>query len=81
MGRNAFHQTSLLKAPSNVALNTSGVGASTASLGNLFHYLTSLIIKNFFIISNIGLPSFILKPLPLVLPLHALVKSPSPAFL
>ncbi|KAK4822238.1 hypothetical protein QYF61_011879 [Mycteria americana] len=56
-----------------------GNGASTTSLGNLFQCLTTLIVKNFFLISSLNLPSFSLKPLPLVLSLHALVKSPSPA--
>ena len=48
-------------------------------LGNLFQCLTTFTVNNFFLISN--LPSFSLKPLPLVLSLHALVNSPSPAFL
>jgi len=56
-------------------------GASTASLGNLLQCLTTLIVKNFFFIPSLNLPSFSLKPLPLVLSLHALVKSTSPAFL
>jgi len=58
-----------------------GGGAFTASLGNLFKYLTSLMVKNFILISNLDITCFSLKPLPLVLSLHALVKSPSPAFL
>ena len=37
--------------------------------------------KNFFLISNLNLPSFSLEPFPLVLSLHPLVKSPSPSFL
>ena len=69
------------KHPSNLALNTSRQGASTASLGNLFQCLTTLPVKNFFLTSNLNLPSFSLKPLRLVLLLHGLVKSPSPAFL
>ena len=56
-------------------------GASTASLGNLCPCLITLTVKNSFLISNLNLPSFSLKPLPLVLSLHALVKIPSPAFL
>jgi len=36
LGSNTFHHTRLLKAPSNLALNTAREGASTASLGNLF---------------------------------------------
>jgi len=43
--------------------------------------LTTLRAKNFFLISNINLTSLNLTPLPLVLSLHALVKSPAPAFL
>ena len=55
-------------------------GAAAASLGNLGQCLTTLMVKNFFVISGLNLPSFSLKPLPLVLSLHALFKSPSPAF-
>ena len=79
VGRDTFHQIRLLKAWSNLALNTSSEGASTASLGNLC--FTTLKVKNLFLISNLNLPSFSLKTLPLVLSLHALVKSPSPSFL
>ena len=46
MGRDTFHQTKLLKVPSNLALNTSMQGAFRASLGNLFLCLTNLILKN-----------------------------------
>jgi len=81
MSRDTFHYTRLLKAPSNLALDTAREGADTASLGNLFQCLNTLIIKNFFFITSLNLSSFSLKPLPLVLSLHALVKSPSPAFL
>jgi len=35
------------------------------------------VVKNFFLISNLNLPSFSLQPFPLVLSLHPLVKSPS----
>ena len=75
LGRDTFHQTRLLKAPSNLALNTSMEGAATTYLGNLFQCLTILIVKNFFLISNLNLPSVSLKPLSLVLSLHAFVKS------
>ncbi|KAK4827794.1 hypothetical protein QYF61_021747 [Mycteria americana] len=68
----------LLKTPSNLALNNSRDGASTTSLGNLFQCLTTLIVKNFFPISNLNLPSFSLKPLPLVLSLRALERYSSP---
>jgi len=81
MGRDTFHYTRLLKAPSNLAFNTAREGAATTSLGNLFKCLPILIVKNFFLISNLNLPFFSLKPLSLVLSLHAPVKSPSPAFL
>jgi len=81
MGWDPFHQTRLLKAPSNLALNTAREGAATASLGNLFQFLNTLRVKSFFLLSNLNLPSFSLKPLSLVLSLHDLVKSPSPAFL
>jgi len=50
MGRDTFHQTRLLKAPCNLASNTSREGAATASLGNLFQCLTTLPVKNFFLI-------------------------------
>jgi len=62
-------------------LNTYREGAATASLGNLCQCFTTLTVKNFFLISNLNLPSFILQPFPLVLSLHTLVKSPSPSFL
>jgi len=81
MGRDSFHQTRLLRAPSNLALNTAREGAATASLGNLCQGLTTLMVKNFFPISKLNLPSFGLEPFPLVLSLHTLVKSPSPSFL
>ena len=81
MGRDPFRQPRVLRAPSNLALNTAREGAATASLGNLGQGLTTLRVKNFFLISSLNLPSFSLKPSPLVLSLHALVKSPSPALL
>jgi len=45
MGRDTFHHTRLLKAPSNPALNTYRERAATTSLGNLCQCLTTLIIK------------------------------------
>jgi len=81
MGRDTFHQTRVLKAPSNLCLNTASKEGATASLGQPVpgpHHLQS---KEFLLIFNLNLPSFSLKPLPLVLSLHALVKSPSPALL
>jgi len=81
MSRDIFNQTRLLRALSNLTLNVSRDGESTTSLGNLCQCFIALSVKNFFLVSNLNLPSFSLKPLPLVLSLHALVKSPSPAFL
>ncbi|KAK4806804.1 hypothetical protein QYF61_005600 [Mycteria americana] len=60
---------------SNLTLNTSNDGASTMSLDNLFQCLTTLIVKNFFLMSILNLPSFNLKQLPVVLSLQALAKS------
>ena len=61
-------------------MNVSRDGASTTSQGNLFQCLTILIVKNF-LISNLNLPSFSLKPLPFILSLHALVKKFLSSFL
>jgi len=44
MGRDTFHQTRVLKAPSKLALNTTREGTATASLGNLGQ---GLITRNF----------------------------------
>jgi len=80
MSRDIFHQPRLLRAPSSLALNPAREEAATASLGSLFQCFTTLTMKNFFLISNLNLPSFSLEPFPLVLSLHSLVTSPSPAF-
>jgi len=74
MSRDVFHQTRLLRAPSNLALNTAREGAATASLGNLGQCFTTLMVKNFFLIFSLNLPSFTLEK-------FSLVKSPSPSFL
>lgn len=47
-----------LKTLPNLALNPARVGASTASLDNLFQYLTTPTVKNFFLISNLNLSFF-----------------------
>lgn len=57
MGRDTFHQTRLLKCPSNPSLVTFRDGTFTNTLDNLSHY--------FFLISTRNLPSFSLKPLSL----------------
>jgi len=64
MSRDIFHQTRLLRVPSNLALNAAREGTATASLGNLFQCFTTLMVKNFFLISNLNLPSFSLEPFP-----------------
>lgn len=51
------------------------------SLGNLLQCLTTLTRKNFFLTTILNLPFFSLRPFPLVLSLHTLVKGPSPDFL
>ncbi|KAK4827199.1 hypothetical protein QYF61_015227, partial [Mycteria americana] len=66
-GRALKAKIRLLKAPSNLTLYTSNDGASTTSLGNLVERPTTIIVKNFFLMSNLNLPSFSLKPLLLVL--------------
>jgi len=53
--------------PSNLTSNVSRDRASTTSVGNLFQYFTTLIVKNFFLTSGLNLPSLGLKPLLLVL--------------
>jgi len=65
MGRDTFHYTTLLKARSNPPFNTAREGAPRAPLGNLVQCLTTLTVKHFFLISNLNLHSFSLKPLPL----------------
>ena len=76
MGRDTFHLTTLLKAPSSLTLNTSRERAATDPLCNLGQGLTALRVKNLFLISNLNLQSFSFKTLSLVSSLHALVKVP-----
>ena len=54
-------------------------GASPASLGSLGRGLTTLSVKNVFLLSWLNLPSFGLRPSPLVPLLQALLSSPSPS--
>jgi len=42
MGRDTFHQPRVLRAPSNLALNTAREGTATASLGSLLLWAASL---------------------------------------
>jgi len=67
MGTDTFDYTRLLKALSNLGLKTSWEKASTTFLGNFCQCLTSLIVKNFFLIYNLDLPFFSFKTLPVVL--------------
>ena len=53
MCRVANLQTRLPRATSSVALNASRDGASTTSSGKLFPGVTTLCVKNFFLISNL----------------------------
>ena len=55
------------KASSNLALNTARDGASPASLDSLCQCLTTFTVKNFFLVSNLNLCSFVLNPSPFVL--------------
>jgi len=55
MSRDIFHQPKVLRAPSSLALSTAREGAATASLGNLAQGLTTLMGKNFFLISKSAL--------------------------
>jgi len=57
MSRDIFHQPRLLRAPSNLALSVSRVGASTTSLGNLCQCFTTLVVKKFFLISILSKPT------------------------
>ncbi|KAK4827084.1 hypothetical protein QYF61_014186 [Mycteria americana] len=58
ISRDIFKYVRLLRAPSILTLNVSRDGESTTSLGNLFQCLTTLILKNFFLVSSLNLPPF-----------------------
>lgn len=81
VGRDTFSWTRLLKAPFNLAWNTSRDGPSTASLGSLFQCLTTPTVKNFFVIANLNPLSFTMKLLPFVLSAHGLANSLPSSFL
>jgi len=55
----------VFRAPSSLTLNVSRGRTFTTTLGNVLQYLTTLSVKNVFLISNLNLPSFSLKPFPL----------------
>jgi len=67
------------RALSSLTLSVSKDGAFAASVGNLF--LTTLTVKDFFLVSNLNLPSLCLKPFPLVQSPQTLLKSLSPSFI
>ena len=50
-------------------------------LGQPVQCVTTLCVKNFFLISNLNLPCLSLRPFPLVLPLSTLINSRSPSCL
>jgi len=79
--RDIFKWIRVLRAPSQLPLNVFMDGASTTSLGNPVQCFTTLMVKNFFPISSLNLPSLRLKPLLLVLLQQALLKTPSPSIL
>ena len=58
-GMNIFHQIRLLTALSSLTLNTTRYKASTTLLGNIFQCLITLIIKYFFLLSNLNIPSLV----------------------
>ena len=66
--------TAVCASPSKKPLGEGKRGASFNSLGNLFQSFTNLIVK-IFLISNLNIPSFSLKPFPLVLLQKTLLKA------
>ena len=60
------------QSPSSLTLDVSRDGAAITSLGNLFQCLTIPMIKNFFLITNLNLPSYIKCALGLHPPLSSL---------
>ena len=75
MNRDSYSYIRLPRATSSPTLSVSKDRASTTSLGNLFQCLATFIVNNFFLISNLILPSFSMKPFPPVLLQQILLKS------
>ena len=71
-GHLQFYQTA--QSPVSLTLKVFRDGASTISLGNMFQCLTTIILKHFFLISNLDPFSFSLKAFPLALSQQALLK-------
>ena len=78
-GHPQLHQ--VLRALPSLTSGVSRDGASSTSLGNLCHCLTTFIVKNFVLMSNLNLHSFSLNPFPLILSPQTLLKSLFPSFL
>jgi len=76
-----YSQIRLPRALSSLTLKVSRDRASNTTLGNLLQCLTTLAVKDFFLISNLKLPYMSLKTFPLVLSPHMLLKSLSTSFL
>lgn len=55
MGKGHFPLDQVAQTLSNLVLNTSKEEPSTASLGNLLQFLTTLIVKTFFLMFNLNL--------------------------
>ena len=75
MGRVTTPEIKLPGIISSLDLNSFRDGASTTSLGTLCQCLTTLWVKNFFLIPHLNIPSFCLKLLSLVPLLLFLIKS------
>ena len=65
----------MLRAWCSLTLNVSRDGAATSSLGSLCWCFTTFIVKNIFLIFNLNLPCFSMKPFPLILSQQILIKS------
>ena len=76
VNRDTYSQIRVLKAWSSQTLSVSKNRAFTTFLGNMCQCLTTL-VKKFYLISNLNLPSFSLRPFPLVLSQQTLLKSTS----
>ena len=83
MNRDTHSYIRLLRASFSLTLNISRDGASITILAILFQCLITLIVKKkkIFLISNLNLPSVILKPFPLVLSQETVLKNLSLSFL
>ena len=84
MNRDTYSYVRLLRALSSLTSSISRDGASTSSPGNLCQCFTTLIVKNFFLISNLNLPWFLpdtISPCPITtlksLPPHQGLKCPA----